>query len=89
MTKNDLIHDIADRAGLTRADAARALTATLEAISEALVQGDKVTLPGFGSFAPTRTAARSGMNPRTKERWTKAESTTVRFRLSKKLSERL
>lgn len=89
MTKTDLILEIADRAGLTRADAARALTATLEAMGQALVDGDKVTLPGFGSFSPVRTAPRTGTNPRSGERWSKPESTTVKFRLSGKLAERL
>jgi len=89
VTKTDLILEIADRAGLTRADAARALTATFEAMGQALVDGDKVTLPGFGSFAPTRTAPRTGTNPRSGERWAKPESTTVKFRISGKLSEKL
>ncbi len=89
MTKTDLILEIADRAGLTRADAQRALAATLDAMTDALAGGDKVTLPGFGTFAPTRTAPRSGVNPRTGAKWSKPEATTVKFRISAKLTEKL
>ncbi len=89
MTKSDLIHEISERAHLSRADSQRALEAMLETISDALCDGDKVTLPGFGSIAPVQAAARKGTNPRTGEAWAKPASTTVRFRVSSKLVTRL
>ena len=65
MNKSDLVAAIADGSGLTKADAARALSATTSAISGALAGGDKVSITGFGSFLVRSRAARSGRNPQT------------------------
>ena len=65
MNKSDLVAAIADGSGLTKADAARALSATTGAISSALSNGDKVSITGFGSFLDRDRAARSGRNPQT------------------------
>ena len=67
MTKTDLTNEIAAKAGLTKAQAKAALDATLESISQALVNDDKVQLIGFGTFAVLEKPARKGRNPRTKE----------------------
>ena len=65
MNKSDLVAAIADGSGLTKADAARALSATTGAISSALSNGDRVSITGFGSFLVRNRAARSGRNPQT------------------------
>ncbi len=65
MKKVELVEAVAEKAGLTKADATRAIDATFEAITEALKQGDKVTLVGFGTFGVSERAAREGRNPRT------------------------
>ncbi|MFM2480019.1 HU family DNA-binding protein [Celerinatantimonas sp. YJH-8] len=65
MNKAQLIDQIATGADLSKAAASRALDSTLEAISEALKNGDQVTLIGFGSFQVKERAARSGRNPQT------------------------
>ena len=65
MKKVELIEAVAEKAGLTKADAGRALDATLEAITGALVKGDRVPLVGFGTFATSKRAARTGRNPQT------------------------
>lgn len=65
MTKADLISKVASKAELTKAEAAKAIDATIEAIKEALKKNDKVTLVGFGSFYVTKRKARKGRNPRT------------------------
>lgn len=65
MTKADLIGKVATKAGLTKAEAAKALDSTIEAIKESLKKGEKVTLVGFGSFYVTKRKARKGRNPRT------------------------
>ena len=65
MKKVELVEAIAAKAGLTKADAGRALDATLEAITGALVKGDKVPLVGFGTFGVSKRAARTGRNPQT------------------------
>ena len=67
MSKAELVEIIADKAGLTKADAARALDATLEGITTGLKKEGKVTLVGFGTFSAKKRAAREGINPLTKE----------------------
>ena len=65
MKKVELVEAVAEKAGLTKADATRAIDATFEAITEALANGDKITLVGFGTFSVSERAAREGRNPRT------------------------
>lgn len=65
MKKVELVEAVAEEAGLTKADATRAIDATFKAITGALVNGDKVPLVGFGTFAVSERAAREGRNPRT------------------------
>lgn len=68
MNKTDLIREIAAKAGLNKTDARKALDATLESIEQALSNEDKVQLIGFGSFSIVEKDARTGINPRTKEK---------------------
>ena len=65
MKKVELVEAVATKAGLTKADATRAIDATFEVITEALAKGDKVPLVGFGTFAVSKRAARTGRNPQT------------------------
>lgn len=67
VNKSELIDQIADKAGLSKADAGRALDAMIDSITAALKSGDAVNLVGFGSFSVRARAARTGLNPRTKE----------------------
>lgn len=67
MKKVELIEAVAEKTGLTKADATRAIDATFEAITDALANGDKVPLVGFGTFSISKRAAREGRNPRTGE----------------------
>lgn len=67
MNKTELIEKIAVGADLSKGDAKKALEATIEAIKNALVEGDKVQLIGFGTFEVRERAARTGRNPSTKE----------------------
>ena len=66
MNKTDLVNAIA-ATGISKADSKQALDAALDAIAEALKQGDKVALLGFGTFSVNERPARTGINPRTKE----------------------
>ena len=68
MNKTELINAIAENAGLNKADAKKALDATISAISEALKKGDKIALVGFGTFSVNERPARTGINPRTKSK---------------------
>ncbi len=65
MKKVELIESVAAKAGLTKADAGRAVDAMVASITEALVKGDRVPLVGFGTFATSKRAARVGRNPQT------------------------
>lgn len=67
MTKTDLVSALAERTGLSKGEASKALTATLEVITDALKAGDKVSLVGFGTFSVSERAARTGKNPQTGE----------------------
>ncbi len=67
MNKVELIAQIAEKSGLSKKDAEKALAATVDAITEAVSAGDKVQLVGFGSFEVKQREARVGRNPKTKE----------------------
>ncbi len=67
MSKTELVEFIASKAGLSKADANRALDATLEGITEGLKKEGKVALVGFGTFSAKKRAARDGINPLTKQ----------------------
>ena len=65
MNKTELIEAVASRAGLSKADADRAVNGFVDAIEDALVRGEKVTVTGFGTFEVRDRAARMGRNPQT------------------------
>ena len=65
MNKTDLVAAVAAQAGLTKAQAQKAVEATVDAIAGALKNGDKVQLIGFGTFSVVEKAAREGVNPAT------------------------
>ena len=67
MNKNELINAVAERANITKKDAEIAVSATFEAITDALCEGEKIQLVGFGSFEVKKREARVGRNPKTKE----------------------
>ena len=67
MNKNELVASVAEKAEISNKDAEAAVKAVIEAITEALAEGDKVALVGFGTFSVKERAARTGINPRTKE----------------------
>ncbi|MGN0171709.1 MAG: HU family DNA-binding protein [Acutalibacteraceae bacterium] len=67
MNKVELTAAVAGKTGLTKKDADKAVAAVFEAVVEALSNGDKVQLVGFGTFEVRERSARTGLNPRTKE----------------------
>ena len=67
MNKTELINAVSEKADLSKKDAEAAITAMVEAITQALTEGEKVQLVGFGSFEVNTRAARVGRNPRTGE----------------------
>ena len=79
MNKSELIDTIAEEAGLTKADAAKALDAVTAAIVNAVANGDSVSLIGFGTFKASARAAREGKNPKTGEKLSIAATTVPKF----------
>lgn len=87
MKKIELVEAVATKAGLTKADATRAIDATFESISGALKKGDKITLVGFGTFAVSKRAAREGRNPQTGAKVKIAARNSVKFKAGTQLKE--
>ncbi|MBX3164983.1 MAG: HU family DNA-binding protein [Bacteroidetes bacterium] len=80
MNKAELVDAIASGAKLTKADAGRALDATIESINKALKKGDRIGLVGFGSFSVAKRAARTGRNPQTGKEIKIAAKKVVKFK---------
>ena len=89
MTKAELVKKIAEQAHLTNADAKLALDATLQAIKDALVAGEKVQLVGFGTFAVTERPAREGINPATRQKITIAAKKVAKFKAGAELDSQV
>jgi len=89
MNKTELVNAIAEKANLSKADAKNALDACLEAISGALVSDDKVALLGFGTFAVVEKGARTGINPRTKEKIEIPVRKVVKFKPGTELADKV
>lgn len=89
MNKTELINKVAEKAGLTKAQAGEAVKAFGEAVKEALVAGDKVQLIGFGTFSVSERPAREGVNPHTGEKITIAAKKVAKFKAGAALTEAL
>ncbi|MCK6451870.1 MAG: HU family DNA-binding protein [Alphaproteobacteria bacterium] len=91
MNKNDLVAALADRAGLSKADATKALDALFDVpggiLAETLKGGDEVRLVGFGNFVVSNRAASEGRNPRTGEKITIPASKQPKFKAGKGLKD--
>ena len=89
MNKNELIAAMAEKSGLTKKDAGAALDAFTVAVQSALLQGDKVQLVGFGTFEVKERAARTGINPQTKQPVEIAATKATVFKAGKALKDAL
>jgi DNA-binding protein HU-beta len=79
VTKSEFVDAVADKSGLSKRDAGKAVDAFLESVEETLKRGDSVTFTGFGKFSAQRRNARQGVNPRTGERVQIAAATVPKF----------
>lgn len=86
MNKTDLVNAVA-AAGLTKVDSKKAVDAVLDAIADALKEGDKVALLGFGTFSISERPARTGINPATKEKIQIAAQKVIKFKPGAELAE--
>lgn len=89
MNKTELVNAVAEKAGLSKVNAKAAVDATLEAVSAALAEGDKISLIGFGTFSVAEKTARTGFNPRTKEAIEIPARKTIKFKAGAELSEKV
>ena len=87
MNKNDLVSQVADNSGLSKADSTKAVDAVFESITGALRGGQEVRLVGFGTFVVTHRKASMGRNPRTGESIQIPASNQPKFRAGKGLKQ--
>ena len=87
MNKSELIAAVAEQAALSKKDAEKAVNAVIAAITDKLVEGDKVQLVGFGTFEVRAREARIGKNPRTGEKIEIAASKVPAFKAGKALKD--
>lgn len=89
MNKTDFINAVSEKAGLSKADAKKAVEAFVETVSNELKEGGKVALLGFGAFSVSEKAARKGVNPKTKEPIEIPARKSVKFKAGAELNELL
>ena len=89
MSKTELVEFIASEAGLTKADATRALEACIQGITSGLKKEGKVALVGFGTFSAKKRDAREGINPLTKEAIKIPAKVVASFKAGSKLKDAL
>lgn len=89
MNKAELIDAMAAKAGLTKKQTKEALEGFITSVSDALKEGDRVALVGFGSFAVSTRAERKGRNPRTKREMIIPAKKVVKFKPGNELSGRV
>lgn len=87
MNKGEFVDAVAAKGEMTKADAAVAVDAVLDAVTEAMKDGDQVTLVGFGTFLVRKREARTGRNPRTGEPLQIAASNVPSFKAGKALKD--
>ena len=89
MNKQELVTKMAEKTQLTKKDTEAALKAFIDSVQEALVNGEKVQLIGFGTFETRERAAREGRNPRTKETITIPATTVPVFKAGKEMRDKV
>ncbi len=89
MNKTDLVNAVSEKTGITKRDSESAVSAVIESITEALENGDKVQIVGFGTFEVRQRNARTGRDPRTKETIEIKASKAPAFKPGKALKDTL
>lgn len=87
MNKQDIVDLMAEQASISKTDAETALNTFLEAITNTLSEGGKVSIVNFGSFETSKRAARTGRNPRTGEEMTIPAAVVAKFKAGKRLKD--
>jgi len=89
VNKNDLVHRLAERTGLSKADSQKAVDGVFDLITDSLKSGEEVRVTGFGVFVVSQRAGGKGRNPQTGEEITIKASKVPRFRAGKPLKDML
>lgn len=89
MNKSDFVAAIAENAGISKADATKAVKAFTDVVTETLKKGDKIALVGFGTFEATDRPERQGINPATKEKITIPAAKVPKFKAGAPLKKAL
>ena len=87
MNKTEFINSVAEKSGLSKVDAKKAVEAFVETVSSELKEGGKVALLGFGSFSVAEKSARKGVNPKTKQPIEIPARKSVKFKAGAELTE--
>ena len=87
MNKTEFINAVAEKSGLSKVDAKKAVEAFVETVSSELKEGGKVALLGIGSFSVAEKAARKGVNPKTKQPIEIPARKSVKFKAGAELTE--
>lgn len=87
MNKTEFINAVAEKSGLSKVDAKKAVEAFVETVSSELKEGGKVALLGFGSFSVAEKSARIGVNPKTKQPIEIPARKSVKFKAGAELTE--
>lgn len=87
MNKTEFINAVAEKSGLSKVDAKKAVEAFVETVSSELKEGGKVALLGFGSFSVAEKSARKGVNPKTKQPIEISARKSVKFKAGAELTE--
>lgn len=87
MNKTEFINAVAEKSGLSKVDAMKAVEAFVETVSSELKEGGKVALLGFGSFSVAEKSARKGVNPKTKQPIEIPARKSVKFKAGAELTE--
>ena len=87
MNETEFINAVAEKSGLSKVDAKKAVEAFVETVSSELKEGGKVALLGFGSFSVAEKAARKGVNPKTKQPIEIPARKSVKFKAGAELTE--
>jgi DNA-binding protein HU-beta len=89
VNKNDVVNQLSDRTGLSKADSQKAVDGIFELITDSLKSGEEVRISGFGVFVVSKRAGGKGRNPQTGEEITIQPSRAARFRAGKPLKDAL
>lgn len=89
MNKTELVNAVAEKAGISKVNAKAAVDAAMEVVANALAEGDKISLIGFGTFSVAEKAARTGFNPRTKEAIEIPARKTIKFKAGADLADKV